>query len=79
MASNDRPLLTDLDTSTPLGQCVVQNFDMLSADRTGVGIYARISRALPQVVLSLSASFNYTDYKGQGNGHGASLGISAEF
>lgn len=79
MASNDRPLLTDLDTSTPLGQCVVRNFDMLSADRTGFGIYARISRALPQVVLSLSASFNYTDYKGQGNGHGASLGISAEF
>ena len=79
IASSERPVLTDLDTSTPLGRSVVANFDMLRADSAGFGIYARVSRALRKVVLSLSASFNYTDYKGQGNCRGAGLGLSAEF
>ncbi len=79
ITSSEEPILTDLDFSSTLGRSVEHNFNMLSTNRTGFGISAKFGRTVKSIVLSISASYNYTNYKGQGNSQGASLGLSAEF
>lgn len=79
IASSEKPILTELDLSSSLGRCVEHNFNMLSANLTGFGLSAKFGRTVKNIVFSISASYNYTDYKGQGNCQGASLGLSAEF
>lgn len=79
ITSSEEPILTDLDLSSTLGKCVEHSFNMLSTNRTGFGISAKFGRTVKSIVLSISASYNYTNYNGQGNCQGASLGLSAEF
>lgn len=79
IASAEKPILTDLDLSSTLGRSVEHNFNMLSTNRASFGISAKFGRTVKSIVLSISASYNYTNYKGQGNSQGASLGLSAEF
>lgn len=78
-ADSKAPVLTGLDTATPLGQCVLSNFDMLGADRYGVGISARVSRRLGSFALSVEVSFNYIDYKNLGDSRATGVTVSASF
>lgn len=79
IADAETPILTDLDTSTALGQCVLSNFSMLKADRGSINISAGVSRPVNNFVLSLSVAYMMTDYVGEGICHGASVTLAAKF
>ena len=78
-ASAGTPVLTDLETDTSLGQCVISNYSMLRADRTFLGAKLGISRPVINFILSLSASYGFTDYRNEGVCHHAAVTLSAEF
>ena len=73
------PVLTGLDTSSALGECVTNNFAMLCADRSIQTAHASISRSFSGFVLSLTASFNHTEYRGKGSCNHTLLALSAAF
>ena len=73
------PVLTDLETSTPLGRCVLDNYLMLKADRRRWGISCDLSHALSSFILSLRAEYDMTDYVGQGTCHHFMLTVGASF
>ncbi|WP_290392753.1 DUF6850 family outer membrane beta-barrel protein [uncultured Duncaniella sp.] len=78
-ASAETPVLTDLETDTALGQCVLSNYSMLCADRTSLGAMIGISRPVSSFILSLSASYGFTDYCNEGVCHCAVVTLSAKF
>ncbi|MCM1355093.1 MAG: hypothetical protein NC212_01640 [Staphylococcus sp.] len=79
IAEAETPVLTDLDPSTALGQCVLSNFSMLRADRGSLNVSAGVSRHVNSFVLSLSVAYMLTDYVGEGICHGASVTLAAKF
>lgn len=78
-ADSGQPLLTGLDIDSKLGQCVVNNFDMMRADSYGAGISVRVSRLFRGFAMTLSASFKYIDYKKQGDSRATCVSLSASF
>lgn len=78
-ASSKKPLLTGLDTTDPVGQCVVSNFDMLSADSDGSGGYVGVTRLFNGFAATLSATFNYSKYKDLSDNYSTSVSLSVHF
>lgn len=72
-------ILTDLDTATALGQCVVSNYSMLSADRLRFGADVGLSRTVLNFILSLKVGYRLTDFRGEGLCHGMAISLAAEF
>lgn len=78
-ASSKKPLLAGLDTTEPLGQCVVSNFDMLRADSWGGSISASVSRLFNGFAATLSATFNYSNYKDLSDNYSTVVSLSVHF
>ncbi len=78
-ASAKTPILTGLETDTPLGQCVISNFDMLKADRTSLLAKISAGRVISGILFDITLSYCHTRYTGEGNGNFATLSIGARF
>lgn len=78
-ADTSEPVLTDLETSTSLGRCVLDNYSMLKADRRSFGVNCGVSHALSSFILSLRADYDMTDYVGEGKCHRFMLTLGASF
>ena len=72
-------VLTDLDPQTSLGQCVISNYEMRSADRLHFNAGAGVSRQFANFILSLKISYRMADYRKEGLCHGAAVTLAAEF
>ena len=76
---SDTSNLGDLDVSTSLGQCVVNNFAMLKASRLGLDAGVSVSREIGRILYGLSLGYNMADYRDHGTAHGAIVTLSATF
>lgn len=72
-------VLTDLDPETSLGQCVISNYEMRSADRLHFNAGAGVSRQLANFILSLKISYRMADYRDEGLCQSAAVTLIAEF
>lgn len=79
MASSKRPVLTGLDTTTPLGQCVLSNFDMLKADRTAVAAKVSAGKVINGILFDITLNYGFIRYTDEGDGHMVRLSIGARF
>lgn len=79
IASAKEPILTGLDTTTPLAQCVTSNFNMLKADITSIKSFLRISKAIQKIVFDITLNYSYFKFSRQADGYMASLSIGARF
>lgn len=78
-ASSENPILTGLETDTPLGQLVLHNFDMLKADRYSLNAGVSASRIINGICFELSADYRYVKYVKKTNCHYATITLCAKF
>ncbi len=78
-ASSKTPVLTGLETDTPLAQCVLSNFDMLKADLGAIQAKISGGRVINGIFFDLTANYGYFRYSGEGDCHYVSLSLCARF
>lgn len=78
-ASAKTPSWGNLDLTTPLGQSVKSNYDMLSAHTRSISAHAVMSQAISGKILSLRIRYIRAVYHSLGHNDSASLTLSLTF
>ncbi len=77
ITDSKKPIWTELDTTSPLGKCQLNNFEMLSAKQISGGIRLFIVHSIKKVELTGELNYSIQHYIQHGNTHfgGMSIGI----
>jgi len=78
-ASSNTPMLTGLDTGTPLAQCVLSNFDMLKAELGTIQTKISGGYVINGILLDLTVNYEYSRFYKEGDCHSVSISLCAKF
>lgn len=77
----DNTILSQASVIEPqqLGQSVVDNFEMLRADRLGLGANINVSKQIRRIIYGVTLTYNYIHYTDHGSCNSLAVTLSATF